>query len=185
MSRLAIGVAAAVATTTGFAISADAYQQPDPKWHGYADILAFSGADGTVQRSDLFIPVLQGPDTLSYINLRNEIDEDGFAGVNVGLGLRHRIDEWIAGTYGFIDWQETDHSGKYRQMSLGVELLHQHWEIRFNGYLPEDQKNQDRDAGFTVNAAAQKIHYVVANGRRNLNGVDGEFGTLIAAFAAD
>jgi hypothetical protein len=71
------------------------------KWNGYLDVLGFPGADGTVQRTDLFIPWLQGPDTLSYVNLRSNVDEEGFSGFSVGFGLRHRVENVVLGTYGF------------------------------------------------------------------------------------
>ena len=93
--------------------------------------MGFPLADGTIQRSDMFIPLVQGPNTLSYLNLRNELNDEGFAGFSTGVGLRHRMNHFIVGLHGFIDWRETDHSEDYRQFSAGAELLGEHWELRW------------------------------------------------------
>ena len=66
------------------------------------------------------IPTLQGPDSLSYLNLRHELDDDDWAGFNAGLGLSHCAENWIVEAYGFVDRRETDFHGNYRQFSAGT-----------------------------------------------------------------
>lgn len=167
-------VAAGIATAPALAT------EVRPKWSGYFDVLGFPGADGTLQRTDLFIPLLQGEAALSYLNLRNELDDDGFAGFSAGLGMRYQLRDWIIGTYGFVDWRETDHSGEYVQYSGGIELLSETWDLRFNGYLPDEQTSRIVDVG-AVDADPEKdqIFYLLTAGQRNLPGYDAEIGTRL------
>ena len=146
-----------------------------PKWHGYVDLLGFPGTEGAWHRSDLFVPILQGPESLAYFNLRNEVDDDGFSAISTGLGIRHQLQGWILGAYGYIDWRETDHSGKYRQYSAGVEMLNEYWDFRFNGYFPEDEITRDTGAEVFMNFDTGDF-FIDAYGERNLSGADGEVG---------
>lgn len=151
-----------------------------PKWSGYLDVLGFPGADGTLHRSDLFIPLMQGEAALSYLNLRNEVDDEGFAGFSVGLGLRYQVQDWIIGSYGFIDWRETDHSGEYLQYSGGIELLSEAWDLRINGYMPEEQTSRIVEIGAVdVDIENDQIFYFFAEGQRNLPGFDAEVGARL------
>ena len=80
-----------------------------PKWRGSIDVLGFPGVEGAWQRTDLFMPLLQGPDTLTYFNLRSEWGDNAFEGFSTGIGIRHKVQDWIIGTYGFVDFRDTDH----------------------------------------------------------------------------
>ena len=57
--------------------------------------------------------------------------------------------------------------------------MHEHWELRFNAYFPEDNKTGELDADVVGNAATEEI-YVLASQGRNLDGFDGEIGARIA-----
>ena len=177
IKRSLAALAMSCAVSLGYQ-TADA-SSPPPKWRGSLDFMGFPLADGTIQRSDMFVPLIQGPSTLSYLNLRNELDDDGFAGLSAGVGLRHRLGDWIVGVHGFVDWRESDHSGDYRQFSAGAELLSEHWDLRFNAYLPENEANKDTGGDVVVDIGSGDI-YVLAHSERNLRGIDGEVGARLA-----
>jgi hypothetical protein len=157
---------------------------PPPKWSGYIDVLGFPGADGTLQRTDLFIPVLQNENSLSYLNLRSNMDEQGFSGFSAGFGLRHRVDEAILGIYGFYDSHEAADGSDYEQASLGFEIMQEHWDLRFNAYLPEDEVVTD-----TSNATGRLVfpddkilfHMDGIEQEKAMRGFDVEFGGRLAA----
>ncbi|MEP1208588.1 MAG: inverse autotransporter beta domain-containing protein [Rhizobiaceae bacterium] len=164
-------------------MQAQATESP-PKWTGYIDVLGFPGADGTVQRTDLFAPLLQNPNTLSYLNLRSNVDEEGFLGFSAGFGLRHRADDWIIGAYGFYDNHESPDGNEYEQRSFGVEILQEHWDLRFNAYLPEDDVATDgRNARIEAVRLDDQLFVEINNVQQEkaMKGFDVEFGGRLAS----
>jgi len=110
---------------------------PKGPWQGYVE---FTGKPGTVRslgQSDLFIPVFQDKNDMTFFNLRGQMDNLNQSEYNVGLGHRHIFDEWILGGYAYFDHRKSKTDNYFKQMTLGVEALSETWDFRVNGYVPE------------------------------------------------
>ena len=92
------------------------------------------------------------------------------------------MEHFIIGLHGFVDWRETDHSGDYRQFSAGAELLGEHWDLRFNAYLPEDSVTRDTSFELFVDYDPFELSGL-AHGARNLPGIDAEVGLELTHLA--
>lgn len=87
---------------------------------------------------EFFVPLARPDDCrLWFADLRGIFVHEGAVGGNFGVGRRQYIPGLCGtlGTYLYYDYRETD-ANEFQQISPGVELLTQHWDLRINGYLP-------------------------------------------------
>ena len=154
------------------------------KWKGYLEFLGKPGTARSLGQPDLFLPVLQDSNDLTFLNIRGQLQFDNTdnSETNIGLGHRHMFEEWILGGYGYYDRRNTQYGSAYNQFTGGLELMSVDWAFRVNGYLPENQTNTfTGDADVSVLPAGDSIN-VQVNGvvqERALSGLDGEVGYLL------
>ena len=156
----------------------------EAKWKGYLEFLGKPGTARSLGQPDLFLPVLQDSNDLTFLNIRGQLQFDNTdnSETNIGLGHRHMFEEWILGGYGYYDRRNTQYGSAYNQFTGGLELMSVDWAFRVNGYLPENQTNTfTGDADVSVLPAGDSIN-VQVNGvvqERALPGLDGEVGYLL------
>lgn len=68
------------------------------------------------------------------------ITDDSKAGANVGLGYRWLYDGGVAGLHTWYDNIESSAGHRYQQIAFGAEYLHPSFDIRANGYVPFDSR---------------------------------------------
>ena len=131
--------------------------------------------DGSLGQADVFLPLAQNLDSLLFFNLRGHTNFNHQGEFNIGLGYRHKFDNWILGGYGYLDQSKGDRGQRYRQATFGVEALGEHWDLRFNGYLPEEQAATSfGQVVINANQISVDVHL-----QKALRGVDGEVGLRI------
>ncbi len=155
-----------------------------PKWTGYLEFLGKPGTARSIGQPDLFLPVLQDANDLTFFNLRGQLqfDHTDNSEYNVGLGHRHMFQEWIFGGYGYFDHRNTQYGSQFNQFTGGLEALSVNWAMRVNGYLPENKTTTfTGDANMSVITPGDQIKIQV-NGliqEKALPGVDGEVGYML------
>lgn len=98
------------------------------------------GNERNLERAEIFMPLWQSGDNLVFIDSQGWLDNEGTKEGNVGLGFRKIInDKFIIGTYGFYDQRKTENDNKFGQVTLGLELFTENWELRSNAYLADDK----------------------------------------------
>ncbi len=83
----------------------------------------------------MFAPLAQYDDSLFFFNLRNRIDSTH--GYSIGLGYRQRHEDILLGGCGHYDRIRLGDGNTFYQGSFGIELLAADWDVRINGYRPE------------------------------------------------
>lgn len=68
------------------------------------------------------------------------ITDDARLGFNVGGGWRRQVGGGLLGAHGWYDDYESPFENRYRQVTGGVEYLHPIFDIRANGYIPIDER---------------------------------------------
>lgn len=107
------------------------------KWSPSLDALGRAGSDQGGGALDLMVPLWQDDDTLLYGNALGGLDSDTSTGTALGLGLRLQLDESvIVGGYVFGDWLRTSHDNAFFQVTGGLEVMTEDWDLRATGYLP-------------------------------------------------
>lgn len=78
---------------------------------------------------------------IPFVDLRGHVFNNGRFATNAGLGLRwfDPCCEQLWGIHLFYDSHLTRRL-PYHQVSLGLEMLGESWEVHFNGYLPVGHK---------------------------------------------
>lgn len=147
------------------------------KWNGYIDLLGKPGTVRNLGQGDLFVPVFQDKDDLSFFNLRGSLDEFDNSEYNIGLGHRHLYDKWIVGAYGYFDRRKIDSGNSFKQLTFGVEALSEVWDVRFNAYFPKEEV-QDKGIApeFMIKNNKPIARYIT---EKALKGIDMEVGYKI------
>ncbi len=68
------------------------------------------------------------------------ITDHGRLGYNVGGGYRRQVGGGILGVHGWYDDFDSTNENRYRQITTGFEYLHPIFDIRSNGYIPIDER---------------------------------------------
>ena len=79
---------------------------------------------------DLLLPVLDSSDSLLFTQLGLHGNEDRNT-VNVGLGYRQYVDDWMYGVNTFYDY---DYTGKNARLGVGGEAWTDYLKLAVNGY---------------------------------------------------
>ena len=154
------------------------------KWTGYLDFLGKPGTKRSLGQPDLFLPLLQNKNNMTFFNLRGQLqfDNTDVHEYNIGLGHRHMFTDWILGGYGYYDKRHTQFGNSYNQFTGGFEALSVDWAARINGYLPEN-KTETITSGANVSVIRPGDQILVQISgivqEKALPGVDGEVGYLL------
>ena len=154
------------------------------KWTGYLEFLGKPGTERSLGQPDLFLPLLQDVNDMTFFNLRGQLqfDNTDVHEYNVGLGHRHMLQEWILGGYGYFDHRNTQFNSSYNQFTGGLELMSVDWDFRVNGYLPENKTETIMSgANVSVIRPGDQINVQVDGivQEKALPGLDGEVGYLL------
>ena len=155
------------------------------KWKGYLDFLGKPGTERSLGQPDLFLPLLQDKNDMTFFNLRGQLqfDDTDVHEYNIGLGHRHMFSEWILGGYGYYDKRHTQLGNSYNQFTGGLELMSVDWAFRMNGYLPENKTETSAtpNTNATVIRPGDQIKVQIDGfvQEKALPGLDGEVGYLL------
>ena len=155
------------------------------KWKGYLEFLGKPGTERSLGQPDLFLPLLQDKNDMTFFNLRGQLqfDNTDVHEYNIGLGHRHMFQEWILGGYGYYDKRHTQLGNSYNQFTGGLELMSVDWAFRANGYLPENKTETSTTASTNATVIRPGDQIKVSIGglvqEKALPGVDGEVGYLL------
>lgn len=108
----------------------------------------------SIYELDLLLPLHQSEDHLFFADLRGHLDKYDQREGNIGLGLRRIAkpgtglfgEAYLWGVYGFYDQRRTRAGNNFSQTTLGVEWLSPTYDIRINGYFPEDKERRVSDS---------------------------------------
>ncbi|MEK9844721.1 inverse autotransporter beta domain-containing protein [Thalassospira sp.] len=163
---------------------ADASQTAD-KWGGHIDLEGKAGTDRNLGESDLFIPLWQDDDTLTFTSIRARMDDNNSHEGNFGLGIRQMLDTgWNIAGYGYFDRRHSPYGNKFNQLTFGAEALSLDWDFRANAYVPIGTTQYMEDSLSTVDVSGTTLMYNQGE-ERALSGFDGEIGWRIPLFKAD
>ena len=168
------------------ASGAHAQTQEEPeKWAPHIDLEGKAGTDRNLGETDLFIPLWQDDDTLSFGSIRARMDDNNSHEGNFGLGIRQMLDTgWNIGGYGYFDRRHSPYGNKFNQVTIGVEALSMDWDFRANGYVPIGTTSYMEDSLSTVDFSGASIMYTQGE-ERALRGFDAEIGWRVPLFDAD
>ncbi len=123
---------------------------PSNKWQGYIEFMGKPGTARSIGQSDLFVPLVQDENDMTFFNLRGQLDDDDNDEFNLGLGHRHMFEEWIIGGYGYYDRRFLESGNEFYQATFGLEALSETWDFRANGYIPESEWSSSGNEGKLV-----------------------------------
>ena len=155
------------------------------KWKGYLEFLGKPGTERSLGQPDLFLPILQDLNDMTFLNIRGQLqfDNTDVSEYNIGLGHRHMFTNWIIGGYGYFDHRNTQLNNSYRQFTGGLELMSVDWAFRMNGYLPENktETSTTNRTNISVIRPGDQINVQVDGlvQEKALPGLDGEVGYLL------
>ena len=107
------------------------------KWTGYTDFLGKIGSDQKLGEPDMFAPLLQDENDLTFFNLRGQLDFNQFDnnGINLGIGHRHMFRDVIVGIYAYADQFNISTGNERYQAVAGFEFMTNSFDFRMNGYM--------------------------------------------------
>lgn len=82
----------------------------------------------------------EGFDQHLFGELHALITDDSRVGFNAGGGYRKQSGGGILGVHGWYDDYESARENRYRQITGGVEYLHPTFDVRANGYIPINER---------------------------------------------
>lgn len=184
MKKTLITLALFASTATAAASSADTTASTN-KWNPRIDFEGKLGNDRSIAEADLLIPLWQNNDSLLFANIRGRLDNDDSYEGNIGLALRHMIDNgWNLGGYGYFDRRKSPYDNFFNQVTLGVEALSLNWDLRANTYIPVGESSYAEDSLDTVDFSGTTITYR-AGEERSMRGYDAEVGWRIPVFSPE
>jgi hypothetical protein len=111
-------------------------------------------SERNIYELDLLLPLHQSEDHLFFADLRGHLDKHDQREGNIGLGMRRMAkpgtgllgEAYLWGIYGFFDKRRTRAGNTFSQTTLGIEWLSPTYDIRINGYFPEDKERRVSDS---------------------------------------
>lgn len=167
------------------------------KWGPHIDLEAKPGSKRSLGEADLFLPLSQDAGSLVFANLRGRIDNNSGNEGNLGLGLRHMLEDgWNLGVYGYLDRRRSETGNYFNQATLGAEALGADWDFRANAYLPQGERVRTLSTSVTVGiptaALVGNVIRVTTPGNTttttmesSLKGYDAEVGWRLPFFNAE
>lgn len=154
----------------------------EPKWSAWSE---FGGAYKTDNASrggvTLFVPVMQGPRDLLFVDARGKLFEDSAKEGNLALAYRQMLKSgWNVGAWVGGDVRGTALDNTFWQLSGGLEALSENFDLRLNGYGPiSAPQAAGPNSDFTQVVLSGSSIYMVGGREVGLRGVDGEVGVRL------
>ncbi len=164
-------------------IVSEASSQPDPfpldaqlRYNGSG-----AGIDGNTS-VNLRIPLNQTPENFFYLNPQVRIFNNGRIGSNLAVGYRSLdVAKYVLG--GYIAYDNRDIGAQFfQQISAGLELFAEAWDMRLNTYLPVGKTNTQLSESLLNTGSFQGNQFLIDRDRRfdaAMGGVELEAGTII------
>ncbi len=141
------------------------------------------GSDRSIGTFDLVLPLTQDRGSLLFTDFRVRVDDQDSKEFNLGIGYRWAVNhDVILGVYGFFDVLRSANDNTILQATAGGEILKADWQLRANGYFPEDKRF---DLGQTTSpqvAITGNVISLVSQSltEQALTGFDVEFGRRLS-----
>ena len=115
-----------------------------------------------------------------FIDLRGHVFNDGHLAANAGIGLRYLSSHHVYGINTYYDCRSTHHRS-YHQGALGLEMLGERWDFRWNGYLPFGSKTSSH---YGLQFDHFENHYLVQSRKHEfaMSGTNAEAGIHLFPF---
>lgn len=142
----------AVFTAANLAFTAAA--APKENWNAWVDGGAFynNNDDGRGEVT-LWTPLYQSPASITFLDLRGKLFDAGETEGNIALGYREQRDGWNLGVWGGLDLRRSSLDSTFTQISGGVEVISQDFDLHLNGYLPLDDSDIISTSSVSVGGA--------------------------------
>lgn len=100
------------------------------------DTFVKMGNERSILGTQYFQPLSWNGRFLSFADIRLIADSQSELEGNFGLGLRHipKGEQYILGTYAFLDHRRSEYDNTFNQITLGGELLTNKYDLRLNYY---------------------------------------------------
>lgn len=97
------------------------------------------GNDRSLFDIGAMLPLWQSDLDLLFGDLRGRFDDEEASTGQFGLGFRTMVHpEWIFGAYSYYDLRKTTQRNRFNQFTAGLELMSEEWDVRLNGYFPNE-----------------------------------------------
>ncbi|PIE64846.1 MAG: hypothetical protein CSA26_06585, partial [Desulfobacterales bacterium] len=91
--------------------------------------------------ADLIFPLFATPSNTFFLNPRFSLKDEGENEVNIGLGYRRRLTDWLVGGANlYFDSRESAHNNRFNQWGAGLEVLTEYIDFRANYYDADNDK---------------------------------------------
>ncbi|QDT34046.1 inverse autotransporter beta domain-containing protein [Thalassoglobus polymorphus] len=105
------------------------------------------GNDRSLLNVRAFLPLWQNDIDFVFADIRGRFDDKESSQGEFGLGYRTFISpEWIFGIYGYYDLLKTNQRNRFNQFTTGIEFLSEDWDVRLNGYFPNEGGKPSKSA---------------------------------------
>ena len=111
---------------------------PDFRFPSWIELGGYFGTNGTSRGElTLWTPLTQGPDNLTFFELRTKVFEGSAVEGNFALGYRRQMPSGFnLGAWGGLDVRDTRQDNTFWQLSGGLEALSERIDARVNAYWP-------------------------------------------------
>jgi len=149
-----------------------------PKWSPWIEYGGYYSNERSRGEMAMFVPLWQSNVGLLFTDLRGKLFEDNIREGNFALGYRHMLaGGWNAGIWGGYDVRRSTTGNTFHQLSGGLELLSDDFDLRFNAYTPlTDPKQTPSLAEIAINGSQIEM---VGGREVPLWGFDGELGVRV------
>lgn len=97
------------------------------------------GNDRSLLDIGAMLPLWQSDLDLLFGDLRGRFDDQEASEGQFGIGFRTMVHpEWIFGAYSYYDLRKTRQRNRFNQLTAGLELMSEEWDVRLNGYFPNE-----------------------------------------------
>ena len=109
------------------------------------------GSDRTITDIRAFLPIWRDDLEVLFGDIRGRFDDEEANEGQFGIGYRTLLSpDWIFGVYGYYDLRKTNQRNRFNQFTTGIEFLSEEWDVRLNGYFPnEGGKNSNLWSGIS------------------------------------
>ncbi len=144
LSKIILGILTifSLSSSVGAIATGTAAYKPRVELSGKLGYSQKKSSQRHIARLGFVLPLFQKIDShLGYLTVIGLKDTAKHAEGNIGVGYRSFVHPlWILGEYVFYDLRVTENNNLLQQVTLGVEAISQHLEIRMNGYIPTNKK---------------------------------------------
>lgn len=170
-----------LATTAFFTFSCLAHASEfEQRWSSWIELGGYGGSDDSTRaETTIFHPFLQTDTSLFFADLRGKFFVEDAQEGNFAFGYRQMLQSgWNAGVWAGLDVRNSQNDNTFYQAAMGLELLSDRFDGRFNGYVP---LNTDPKAATTTATVALSGNSIFMFGGQEipLYGIDGEVGAKL------